>query len=312
MNSLLFAQTAVPPNPNAPAPATEVGTEAVTLLRSLKMTDLDRDHWIYLANHYGTRALFVLLLMVLAWTISSWLSDIVQKGLTRVKFDETLTLFLARLVRWGILFLTGLTCLSYFGVETTSFAAVIGAAGLAIGLAFQGTLSNFAAGAMLLIFRPYKVGDTIVSAGYQGTVAEIALFTTEIDTADGRRVIIPNNSINGSVIENITYNRLRRVEVRVGVSYDADIDATRRALERALAMVPQAVREPATEVSLEALADSAVTWAARVWASQKDNAAAKQALIRAVKLELDQAGIGIPFPQMDVHVIQAIKQQAAA
>lgn len=282
------------------------------MLRSLKVTEMGQEHWIYLGEHYGLRALFVIVLMIMAWTISSWLSDIVQKALTRIKFDQTLTLFLARLVRWSILILTGLTCLSYFGVETTSFAAVIGAAGLAIGLAFQGTLSNFAAGAMLLIFRPYKVGDTIVSAGYQGTVAEIALFTTEIDTPDGRRIIIPNNSINGSVIENISYNRLRRVEVRVGVSYGADIDATRRALERAIALVPQAIREPAPEVSLEGLGDSAVNWVARVWATQKDNSAAKQALIRAAKIELDQAGIGIPFPQMDVHLIQACKSPLAA
>jgi small conductance mechanosensitive channel len=210
------------------------------------------------------------------------------------------------------LFLTALTCLSYFGIETTSFAALIGAAGLAIGLAFQGTLSNFAAGAMLLIFRPYKVGDTITSGNYQGTVAEIALFTTEVDTFDGRRIIIPNSSINGSVIENVTYHRLRRVDVPVGVAYDADIDATRRALERALTMVTQAVRDPAPDVVLVGLGDSAVNWTVRVWATQKDFGLAKQALIRAVKMELDQAGIGIPFPQMDVHLFRTNKPPLAA
>jgi small conductance mechanosensitive channel len=290
----MFAQT---------APSTlEIRAQAAEMMRQLKFSEMDREHWIAIGEYYGLRAMFVVVLMIMAWTISSWLSEITRKALTRVKFDETLTLFLARLVRWGILFLTALTCLSYFGVETTSFAAVIGAAGLAVGLAFQGTLSNFAAGAMLLVFRPYKVGDTVVSGSYQGTVKEIALFTTEIDTSDGRRIIIPNSAINNSVIENITYNRLRQVSVPVGVAYDADIDSTRRALERALTMVPQAVRDPAADVVLNGLGDSAVNWAVRAWVTQQDFGVAKQALIRAVKLELDQAGIGIPFPQMDVHL----------
>jgi small conductance mechanosensitive channel len=305
MNIFLLAQAVAP---DISVPPKSVGAEAVERLRALKLTELEREHWFYLGDHYGSRALFVLVLMFLAWSISGWLSQVVQKGLTRVRFDETLTLFLARLVRWGILFLTGLSCLSYFGIETTSFAAVIGAAGLAIGLAFQGTLSNFAAGAMLLIFRPYKVGDTITSGSYQGTVAEIALFTTEIDTSDGRRIIIPNSSMNGSVIENVTYHRLRQIAVPVGVAYDADIDVTRKALERAVTMVPQAVRDPAPDVVLVGLGGSSVDWTARVWATQKDNSPAKQALIRAVKNELDQAGIGIPFPQLDVHLFKSEKQ----
>jgi small conductance mechanosensitive channel len=307
MNMYLFAQVpGLAPDSPAVQPPT-VLDEATRHLRSFEFNLLGREHWIELGEHYGLRALFVIVLMILAWTMSSWLSEITRKALTRVKFDETLTLFLTKLVRWGILLLTALTCLSYFGVETTSFAAVIGAAGLAIGLAFQGTLSNFAAGAMLLIFRPYKVGDMIVSGSYQGTVAEIALFTTEIDTLDGRRIIFPNSSMNNSVIENISYNRVRRADVPVGVAYDADIDATRRALERAIAMVPQAVRDPAADVVLNGLGDSAVNWTARVWVSQKDFPIARQALIRAIKLELDQVGIGIPFPQMDVRVIQTAK-----
>lgn len=303
MNFLLLAQAVAPTRPKTGA---EIRVEAMDYVKSLEFSLLSRQHWIELGEYYGLRAMFVVVLMILAWTISSWLSSMVQKGLTRVKFDTTLTLFLARLVRWGILFLTVLTCLSYFGIETTSFAAIIGAAGLAIGLAFQGTLSNFAAGAMLLIFRPYKVGDTITSGNYQGTVAEIALFTTEIDTSDGRRIIIPNNSINGSVIENVTYHKYRQVAVPVGVSYDADIDQTRRALERAITMVPQAIRNPPADVVLVGLGDSAVNWTARVWATQADNSIAKQTLIRAVKTELDQASIGIPFPQMDVHLFQKL------
>jgi small conductance mechanosensitive channel len=303
MYHALLAQVVPPAAP--PERTVPLRVEAMEWIKSFRISELTADHWIAVGEYYGLRAAFVVVLMILAWTISSWMSKAVEKALRRVKFDETLTLFLARLVRWGILVLTALSSLSYFGIETTSFAAMIGAAGLAIGLAFQGTLSNFAAGAMLLVFRPYKVGDTITSGNYQGTVAEIALFTTEIDTSDGRRIIIPNSSINGSVIENVTYHKLRQVAVPVGVAYDADIDTTRKALERALTMVPQAVKQPAADVVLVGLGDSAVNWTARVWATQADNGPAKQALIRAVKMELDQSGIGIPFPQMDVHMFQS-------
>lgn len=286
----------------AEAAAGAMRADALNKLRQLRFTELSGQEWIYIGEYYGLRAMFVVVLMILAWTISGWMSALVDKALMRVKFDETLTKFFARLVRWLILLLVGLTCISYFGVDTTSFAAVIGAAGLAIGLAFQGTLSNFAAGAMLLIFRPYKVGDTIKAAGIQGTVNELELFTTEIDTADGRRFIVPNSSIFGAVIENVTYHRRRRVDVAVGVSYDADIDATRKVLELALRSVPQILGDPKPAAVLNGLGDSAVSWSAQGWAMQKDVGDVQQALIRAVKVELDRAGIGIPYPQMDVRV----------
>jgi small conductance mechanosensitive channel len=179
---------------------------------------------------------------------------------------------------------------------------VVGAAGLAIGLAFQGTLSNFAAGAMLLIFRPYKVGDSVVVAGNSGTVAEIELFTTALDTADNRRVIIPNSSIYGTVIENHTANPLRRAEVLVGTAYSADIDETRAALNRAVLAVPLITAEKKTEVALLELGGSSVNWAVRGWAKREVLGDAKQALIRAVKYELDHAGIDIPFPQLAIHL----------
>lgn len=263
---------------------------------------IEGSEWLFAAQYYGLRALFVVVLMILAWTISGWLSSGVRRGLTRVKFDETLTKFIAKLVRWAALMFTALSCLSFFGVETTSFAAVIGAAGLAVGLAFQGTLSNFAAGAMLLIFRPYKVGDTVNTAGFLGKVNEIALFTTDVDTFDGRRIIIPNSKIFGAVIENITYHRSRRVDVEVGADYAADIDQTRQALERAIATVPQALSDPPAAAVLVGLGASSVDWSVRVWVQRDDFLDAKQAIIRAVKMELDRSEIGIPFPQMDVHI----------
>jgi len=285
--------------------------DALDKIEQLRLTDLSGQEWIYVAEHYGLRAGLVILLMIAAWTFSGWASALVRKGLTRVKFDETLTKFIARMVRWLILLLVALACLSKFGVETTSFAALLGAAGLAVGLAFQGTLSNFAAGGMLLIFRPYKVGDAVNTAGVLGTVNEIALFTTEIDTFDGRRIIVPNSAIYGSVIENVWYHPRRRVEVEVGVSYEADIDTTRKILEEAIQSVPQFVEDPEPAVVLNNLGASSVDWVVRAWAFKADFLDSKQALIRAVKMGLDQAGIGIPYPQMDVHLDSPVETKAA-
>jgi len=309
MNLFLLAQTA--PAKAAEALTTDpVGSEGwrddvLTAFSGLHWGKFGQTEWSFVATYYGFRAAFVVILMILAWTISSWASMLVRKGLHRVKFDETLTTFLSKIVRWLILGLTALTCLSYFGVETTSFAALIGAAGLAVGLAFQGTLSNFAAGAMLLIFRPYKIGDVVNVAGNLGKVYEIELFTTAIDTFDNRRFIVPNSEIFGSVIENITYHPVRRIEVEVGADYSADIDETRRVLENAINTVDQRVSDPEPAVVLAGLGGSSVDWKVRIWARRDDFGDAKQALIRAVKMELDQAGIGIPFPQMDVHVDQS-------
>lgn len=281
-----------------------------------KFSEFTREEWVELATnyavHYGLYAAFVVVLMILALTVSSWISAIVRSALTRVRFDETLTKFVSKLVRWLVLLLALLMCLSTFGVETTSFAAVIGAAGLAIGLAFQGTLSNFAAGAMLLIFRPFKVGDLVNTAGYVGKVNEISIFTAEIDTFDGRRIILPNSSIFGSVIENITYHPVRRIDVEVGTSYVADIDQTRRVLEQALQSVELVIGNPEPAVVLVGLGCSSIDWSVRGWACRDDFGDAKQALIRAVKVELDRAGIEIPFPQMDVHVNPAAERIDAA
>ncbi len=307
MLQLLIAQAASPATPPIAAPpaippAEQAKLDALKNVRLLNFHELSTDDWIYIGTYYGSRVLFVILLMTLAWTLSSWVSSIVRAAMTRVKFDETLTLFMARFVRWLILLLAGLMCLSYFGVETTSFAALIGAGGLAIGLAFQGTLSNFAAGSMLLIFRPYKVGDMVNVANYLGKVAEIELFTTAIDTIDNRRIIVPNSSIFGAVIENITYHPVRRADIPVGTAYSADIDQTRAVLEAAVRGVALVVPNPAPEVILTDLGTSSVNWQVRGWAKRESFMDAKQAIIRAVKMELDAARISIPFPQLDLHL----------
>ncbi|NOY29919.1 MAG: mechanosensitive ion channel [Planctomycetes bacterium] len=155
---------------------------------------------------------------------------------------------------------------------------------------------------MLLIFRPYKIGDVVNIAGNLGKVFEIELFTTAIDTFDNRRFIIPNSEIFGAVIENITYHPVRRVDIEVGTDYSADIDKTRHALETAISTVSLRTSDPEPAVVLTGLGASSVDWSVRIWARGNDFGDAKQALIRAVKIELDRARIGIPYPQMDVHL----------
>ena len=299
------AQSAVAPAQQAapaPDPAEVFKRDALKSFWALNFQKLGPDEWSYLGTYFGARALFIIFLITLAWTLPTWSSSALRAALARIKFDETLSIFLAKLLRWSILLLVGMTCLGYFGIQTTGFAAIIGAAGLAIGLAFQGTLSNFAAGAMLLIFRPYKVGDVVNVAGYLGKVDEIELFTTTIDTLDRRRVIIPNSSIYGTVIENITFHGVRRAEVAVGAAYSADIDQTRAALERAVRSVSLVVSDPSPDVVLVELGNSSVNWMVRGYARRDQFADAKQAIIRAVKNELDHAGIGIPFPQLEIHI----------
>lgn len=286
-------------NAGTPKPATPIEH-----LMAGEFNAITPEEWTAMGIHYGMKVALVLIILFLALTIAGWVSAAVHGSLRKMKFDATLSKFIAKLARWSVLGIAAITCMGYFGVETTSFAAVLGAAGFAIGLAFQGTLSNFAAGAMLLLFRPFKVGDVVNLNGQLGKVDEIELFSTTLDTFDNRRIILPNSDVFGSTIENITYHPVRRVDVEVGAAYDADIDATREALEQAITSTEGVITHPEPAVVLLGLGASSVDWSVRAWAPTGDYATVKQALLRAVKNSLDGEGIGIPFPQMDIHIQQ--------
>lgn len=249
-------------------------------------------------------AILVLVICFFGWIISGICGRLVNKSLEKAKIDITLRLFFSKLARWAILLITGITVLSRFGVETTSFAAVIGAGGLAIGLAFQGTLSNFASGVMLLIFRPFKVGDVVNVSGVTGGVKEIELFTTAIDTPDNRRFIIPNSAVFGATIENITYHDTRRIDVAVGSAYDADVDHTRVVLKEAILGIDGILTDPEPAIYLTELGASSIDWSVRVWCNTPDYWNVREQVVRKIKVALDEAGIGIPFPQMDIHFDQ--------
>ena len=251
---------------------------------------------------WGMRVVGVLVVVVLAFMVAGWTRSAMLRSFERTRFDATLARFFSNMTRYAILVAAVLGCLGVFGIQTTSFAAVIAAGGLAIGLAFQGTLSNFAAGVMLLVFRPFKVGDVIVVGGIVGTVQEIELFTCELTALDNRRIIVPNSSIFGATIENLTHHPTRRVDIGVGTSYGADVDQTRKVLEETLGKVQGVLADPPPQVFLKGLGESSVDWQLRGWCNTEDYWDVWQRILRDSKVALDRERIGIPFPQRDVHV----------
>ncbi|MBX3463997.1 MAG: mechanosensitive ion channel [Planctomycetes bacterium] len=246
------------------------------------------------------RVLAVLLVLVVAWIVAGWARRAVGRLLERPYLDRTLSRFLGNLVRWLVLVTALVGCLGVFGFNITSVATVLGAAGLAIGLALQGSLTNLAAGVMLLLLRPFKIGDVVVVAGQWGKVDDIDLFQTKIDTGDNRRLILPNASVFNGVIENITHHPVRRCDVNVGTAYGADLGRARAALRAAAEGLPLRKTDRPVDVLLQNLGNHAIEWVVRVWVPTTEFIPAKDQLLEAIKRELDRAGVGIPFPQIDV------------
>ena len=273
----------------------------------------DTEAQMVLIRDYGAKGLAICAAVVVSYTIASAIGRFVGKIVSE-KVDLTLGKFLAKAVRNVLMIIVAMAVLGYFGIDVTAFAAVLAAAGFAVGMALQGTLSNFAAGVMLLIFRPFKVNEYIVVAGTEGTVEEIDLFTTRLNALDNRHLIIPNGEIFGSLLENYTRNESRRVDVNVGAAYEADLDETRAALELAIRKVQMqglATHENG-QVYLEQLGGSSVDWQLRVWCDPKDYFDVREQLTAAAKQSLDAAGISIPFPQMDVNVVGKVLTRTQA
>jgi small conductance mechanosensitive channel len=261
---------------------------------------------VVLAKYYVMPVVIALLLVIVGYLGGKWLGRVVRRPI-EAKVDKTLGRFVGKLIFYAVMAFTVAGVLGRFGVSVASFAAVIGAAGFAIGLAFQGSLGNFAAGVLLLVFRPFKVGDVINAAGITAKVVEIDLFTTVFDTFDNRRIIVPNSQISGGTIENITHHSERRVDINVGAAYDANIDATRDALTRAVESLDEFLVKGegrGFQIMLLDLGDSSVNWVVRFWTKRDDFGKVKELLTRAIKMHMDEAGIGIPFPQMDVHLFK--------
>ncbi|MBB6431080.1 mechanosensitive ion channel family protein [Algisphaera agarilytica] len=257
-----------------------------------------------LVEKYLLPLALAIVILIAAIIVGKIIAKIVSNSTRKANVDETLARFFGKLAFYVVVILGVIAALGRVGIEVTAFAAILAAAGFAVGMALSGTLSNFAAGVMLLIFRPFSVGDVVSAAGITAKVNEIELFTTTFDTPDNRRIIVPNSSIFGGTIENITHHTDRRVDVAVGCDYSADIDKTREVLTAAVESVGGRIDGDGRgyQVFLSGLGASSVDWAVRVWFPAADYWGKYEELTRAVKVHLDEAGIGIPFPQMDVHV----------
>lgn len=260
--------------------------------------DLEKwlDKGIDFASEYGIKILGAILI----WIIGSWIIKKLLSGtkvfMTKRAFDESLQKFLLNLLGWTFKILLVLAILAKLGVETTSFAAILAAAGLAVGLALQGSLSNFAGGVLIMIFKPFKIGDLIEAQGEIGVVKEIEIFTTKLTGLSNKEIIIPNGSLSNGNIVNYSTEGTRRVDLVFGVSYDSDIKQTKEVIMNVLTSHPKVLKDPAPAVTVLELADSSVNFATRPWCNTEDYWAVYFDVTESVKIELDKAGIEIPYP----------------
>jgi small conductance mechanosensitive channel len=248
-------------------------------------------------------AIFGVVILIAAYFAAKFLARVCSIPI-QARVDETLGKFFSKLIFYAIMVAAIVGVIDKLGFNVTSFAAVLAAAGFAVGLAFQGTLSNFAAGVLLLVFRPFKVGDTVVVAGNRGKVFEIDLFSTSMDTADNRRIILPNSSIAGNTIENMTHHAYRRIEVPVAVAYECDLLATRTALDEAAETLGEMLipgDDYGYKVATESIGLNCVNWNVQAWVKTADCGLARELLIVAIKESLDAHGLKIPSSQMQVH-----------
>ncbi|HIM76917.1 MAG TPA: mechanosensitive ion channel [Rhodospirillales bacterium] len=253
---------------------------------------------------YGVDIVGAIVMLVVGWTIAGWVRRGVRHALEREpRMDETLKPFLAKLVWYLIMIFVMVAVLNQFGVQTTSLIAVLGAAGLAIGLALQGTLANVASGVMLLFLRPFNIGDYVDAAGIAGTVVEIGLFNTEIKTNIGLCLIVPNSTIWASPITNFSRNPTRRFDLSVGIGYDDDVDGALALLAGLLDGDGRVLDDPESLVVVHELGDSAVIIKLRGWTKAGDYWNTVWDLNKAIKIDLQAAGYSIPFPQRDIHIV---------
>ena len=254
---------------------------------------------------FGIRILTAIAIFYIGRLIVGLFTRGLRKLLQKQEVDKTLETFVCNLARMGLLAFVVVAAINALGIQTASFIAVLGAAGLAVGLALQGSLSNFASGVLIVMFRPYKVGDWIEAAGVSGSVLEVQILTTELKTGDNKRVIVPNSQIMGSIITNYSAHETRRVDLVVGVSYSDDLDKVRGTLQSIVAADERVLDDPAVTIAVSELADSSVNFVVRPWVKTADYWGVLFDLTETIKKRFDPEGISIPFPQRDVHIYQA-------
>ena len=254
---------------------------------------------------YSLRILGALVILVVGRWVAMGLRGLVIRSISRRDVDETVVAFVRNLTYIALMTFVILAALKVLGIQTASFVVVVGAAGLAIGLALQGSLANFAAGFLMLIFRPFKVGDYIEGAGTSGVVEAIEVFTTRLRTPDNKSVIIPNAKLTGDNIINFSANDTRRVDLVIGIGYADDIDKARQVVRDVIAQDARILEDPEPTVAVSELADSSVNFVVRVWTETSEYWNVYFATTESIKKAFDAEGVSIPFPQRDVHLLQA-------
>ena len=252
---------------------------------------------------WGLKVLGAIAVLVIGRMIASWGRKITRRSLERAAIDDTVIPFASRLVYFLIMAFVLLAVLGLFGIPTTSVIAVLGAASLAVGLALQGTLTNFAAGVMLLIFRPFEVDDYIEVSGHAGTVKAIGVFATTLNTVDNVQITIPNGKVYGEAIKNFSANEIRRVDLVASVAYGDDLQVARDTLMGILEADERVLEDPAPTVAVSELGSSSVDFVVRPWCRSEDYWDVRFDMTRRMKESLEDAGCSIPFPQQDMHVI---------
>jgi small conductance mechanosensitive channel len=272
----------------------------------------DPAQWLPLAIEYGTALALAIVIFYIGRMVVGRIVSVCQKVMLGRGTDETLVNFVCSILRWvGLLFVT-IAALSRLGVDTTSLVALLGAAGLAIGLSLQSSLGNFAAGVMLIIFKPFKKGDFVEAAGTMGVVEAIGIFTTTMTTPDNKEIIVPNGGIIGGNITNFSAKATRRVDMVFGISYGDNLHQAKEILQEIINADSRVLAEPAPVVTVGELADSSVNFLVRPWVNAADYWAVLWDTTEAVKLRFDEAGISIPFPQMELHMQRPEESPKAA
>lgn len=255
--------------------------------------------------------------LLIGWMLAGWAANLSKQALERMKVDQALARFLGSIVRYVVLIATVIAAAEAVGIQTTSLLAIMASAGLAVGLALQGSLSNFASGVMILLFRPFRIGDVVTFSGLTGEIREIGLFATIIMELDGTKAVVPNSAITGSVIENHTELNKRRATVDVGVEYGADLEVVRAALVRAAEKCTTILRKEGSKdkdyaVYFASFGASSLDFVVHAWCEAADFLAVQEELRTHIYNELNSANIGIPFPQMDLHFDNSVVMSQAS
>lgn len=270
------------------------------------MENISTEKIIDLVQSYGLPIIWAIGIFIIGRIVARVVSNGVGKMMIKSKVDETLVKFAKSMIYIALMVFVILAAIDKIGVETTSFAAIIAAAGLAIGFSLQGTLGNFAAGVMLIMFRPFKVGDFVEAGGTAGVVEEIQIFSTKMKSGDNKEIIIPNGQIIGNIITNYSAKETRRIDLVIGVGYSDDLKKVRSVLEDILSNEERVLAEPESTIGLLELGESSVNFAVRPWVKTGDYWPALFALQEEIKLRFDQEGISIPFPQRDLHIVNEV------